>query len=167
MKRFLLAGLAWLLCLGSVTLYMNMREDARDSIAAQPALALQSAHARYDLEVTLTFRAEADPFALNTNAASDAGSISLNGVGILELAEVADPGVPWRAQLEGVVAGPNELFVQATPPGGYGMSHAVRVRLIKNGVPMREKTFWSEGGGGILGTLHFDLKQDGEDGHDH
>lgn len=167
MQRFFLAGLVWLLCLGSVSLYMHLREDVRDHTAAQTAAALAAAQARFDLEATLTFRAQADPFALTVDDAADVGSISLNGEPVMDFSEAAAPGTPLQLRLEGVLDGVNELLVQAAPPGELGVNHAVRVRVFRDGAPMTEATFWSEGGGAVLGTLLFDAVHPGKDRHDH
>ena len=166
MQRFLLAGLTWLLCLGSVTLYMNLRPDAGAGGAVLTAAEPHAALARFDLETTLTFRAEADPFALTTDDAPSVGTVSLNGVQVLDLADVMEPGRPHQVRMTKALEGPNELLVLATPPSDFGQTHAVRVRVFSDGVPLAEETFWSEGGSVVRGTLTFEIARRGEVDHD-
>ncbi|MGE4504393.1 MAG: hypothetical protein AB7D51_03530 [Desulfovibrionaceae bacterium] len=167
MNRFVLVAVVWLLCVGSVWGYMHLRDEAHPSATARKVYVLQQAPDRYDLEVTLTFSTQPDPFALEGDE-TRAGTVLLNGTPVADLTNDILPGVPWvQRDIAGVAAGANELLLTATPPlADSARSHAVRVRLLRSGQAFAEKTFWSAGGAAIVGTLHFDASSE-EETHPH
>jgi hypothetical protein len=173
MIRFLLVGLVWAVCVGGVALYMQARDAVRDAAVAAPGVAApQTAVADYDLEVTLTFGAQADPFALTVadTEPTSAVTVRINDTLVAEVPEDVAPGVPWvQPDVEGVVLGSNELLVQATPPlDGASVRHAARVRVLEDGRAIADHTFWSEGGAKIIDTLLFQAAPEGiEDDHSH
>jgi hypothetical protein len=152
---------------------MYSRDADRDSATVRSAPAPESAAKHVDLEMTLTFEPEADPFALGIGTEEDFHalplvSVRLNNKPVAELHEALPPGTPWFKQnIEGVAVGTNELFLEATPPVfDTQVRHAVRVRLLINGRTLADKTFWSESGEKVVGTLRFEFGHD-RSGGDH
>ncbi|MDX9973601.1 MAG: hypothetical protein RBU21_11510 [FCB group bacterium] len=172
MIRFGLAGLAWLVCVGGVAFYMHARDAWREDHQAIAAAAPEAAVRRYDLELTLTFDAQPDPFALVTTESSAAPvvSVQLNGAPLVALSEGIAPGKPWlQENIQGVVEGNNELLVEATPPLTDEESrHALRLRVLSQGGAVADQTFWSQGGEKLVGVLPFEVKHhDEEDASGH
>ena len=167
MRRFVFVAILWVVCVGGVALYMQARDAVRLAGPAAPVAAPQTAAAHYDLEVTLTFEAQADPFALTAEAAEPpvAVGVRLNNTNAVDVPEDLAPGVPWvLPDLDGVVFGTNELLIEATPPlDGVQARHAVRVRVLEQGNAIADQTFWSEGGAKITGTLLFQAASGGVD----
>ncbi len=108
----------------------------------------------YRVELTSTFDAAADPFAVRVDAADDVPRLLVRHAGqeLLRLSQdwhrgqmVAIPSVA----LEGRHA---ELFVQASPSAAEAaQSCGVRVRVIReDGALCDDQTIWTEGGGAVL-----------------
>ena len=112
MLRFILVGLVWLVCVGGVAFYMYSRDADRDSATVRSAP--ESATKNVDLEMTLTFEPEADPFALGIAKEEDPHtlplvSVRINNKPVAELHEALPPGTPWFKQnIEGVAVGINK-----------------------------------------------------------
>lgn len=160
--RLVFAALIWIAVTGGLQWYMT---ELKAAAPEAPAIFRQAAaEASYDLEITPTFSAEADPFALNTGPEKDPGlSVRLSGVEVLH-----DPGgAPGETvvlrDVPGLKAGLNEFHVSASPPpdvppGGA----AVRVRLLRDGLPVAETTFWNDAGT-VSGTFRVTLEQEKEE----
>jgi len=153
---------------------MHSRDALQESPSAQTAAAPESAASQLDLELTLTFEPESDPFALATDEKDldlpPVVIVRLNNVEVSAIHEGIAPGVPWlKEDIEGVVLGTNELFIEATPPIADIMTyHAVRVRLLEDGREIADRTFWSQSGENVIGTLRFEKGSDkAEREHDH
>lgn len=164
MKRIPFVILIWLVLVGGLTLYMDHR-DSRP-VAARTAAALDMAGGRYSVEVTPSFAAEADPFALAIGDAAETSalSVTLRGRDLLSLAGGNEPGVPLEiANVEGVTAGDNEILLRAAPPpDAPSRRHFVQVRVLRDGLPLADETFWSEGGARVEGVLRFAAPSAGE-----
>jgi len=172
MFRFILVALIWILCVGGVAFYMHARDADRETRTAGTAVAPESAKARYKLELTLTFDAQPDPFALSTDDSQSpsVASVRINDTPAAVLTEGTAPGEPWvKEDIPGIVVGTNELFLEATPPlEDPGIRHGIRVRLLENGQTVADRTFWNEGGSKVTGTLRFEIApKKNEDDHDH
>lgn len=166
MARFVLAALAWVVCVGGVSFYMHARDSYQAPRSVQ-AVAPEAAAARYDLELTLTFDARPDPFALSDDEAAPV-SLRLNGEALDSALDGVGPGEPWRLEgMQGVVQGVNELLVTANPPVGDARSNGVRARVTAHGQDVADETFWSRGGERIIGALRFTVGGQDGDGHDH
>ena len=171
MLRFALTGFVWIACVGSVALYMQVRDKVRLTTSVPTEQTPESAARQYDRELTPTFAAEADPFALVTSdaPAEPAIAVQLNGAQIAALTDGVAPGEPWRKDnITGVVEGANEIIIAATPPiGGLQSRHALRARVLSQGQTIADQTFWTEGGEKIIATLRFDATPTTGDDHDH
>lgn len=160
--------LVWIVLVGGLSLYMRHR-DAHAPVAG-PGVTLDIAEGRYALEVTPTFSAEPDPFALASDEGdSPAIAVRMRGREIVKAGDAVRPGVPIRVDdVQGFVAGDNEVLVEASPPGGETeQRHFVHVRILRDGLPVAEETFWSEGGARVSGALRFSLLGSAEDEHGH
>lgn len=158
----------WIAMIGGLTLYMHDR-DAHAPVAAT-AVKLSAAEGKYSVEVTPTFSAEPDPFALVSDRdAAAALTVTLRGREILARNDDVRPGVPILVDdIEGLVAGDNELLLEASPPNSEAdQRHFVQLRVLKDGLPAAEETFWSEGGATVSGTLHFSLRETEGDANAH
>lgn len=161
MKRIGLVILLWAVMVGGFGQYMARRVPAAQ---AGPA-ALARSEAVYRLEVTPTFAAEADPFALQTgNGEEDVVlRVLLNGVEVLRRGQGIPAGQPVSVdRAPGVLAGANEFYLEASPPvSAGGQAHAVRVRLFRDGIPVADHTLWSEAGGRIAGAFTLEAPEAG------
>lgn len=160
--------LIWVVLVGGLSLYMRHR-DAHTPVAGA-GVTLNLAEGRYALEVTPTFAAESDPFALASDTGdSPAVAVRMRGREIVRAGDAIRPGVPIRVDdVQGFVAGDNEVLVEASPPSDDAeRRHFVHVRILRDGLPVAEETFWSEGGARVSGALRFSLREGTEDEHGH
>ena len=168
MKRLGLCAFVWVLFVGGVTLYMGHRHSAMGQPAT--AMALRTVDRTYLVEVTTSFTAEADPFALRTDTSEEAPALLLR-LGDTELLRLSDgvvAGQPRRLEaVQGLTRGSNELFVKATPPTALEGRQFVQLRVLQGGQSLAETVLWSEGGAAVAGSLRFVLEEDEEDGHEH
>ena len=168
--RVLLAVAVWVALVGGLAGYMHR---PRSQPARQPlAPRLQAAEGVYALEVTTTFAVEPDPFALDAEDGSKPPAlvVRLGDREVLRKTSRLEGGAPIRVEpLDGLVTGNYELYVEAYAPAFLASkSQAVRVRVLRDGNPLAEKSFWTEGLGKVAGTFQFSLtaRDAGEhDGH--
>ena len=139
--------------LGSVAAYMKF-QAAHQVVAEAPQE--KAAKASYNLEVTLTFDAAADAFALQ-----DATSllVTFRGYAILKKTEPVIAGESLKVEdVAGIVEGRNEFFLQATPSDTGGASqHAARVRILQAENVVAEQTMWSPAGEPVQGLLTLEV----------
>lgn len=168
--RVFLAAIIWVVLVGGLALYMQSRT------VVEPAATwhAEEASGAYALEVTPSFSAEPDPFALDSDAGgASALRVRLNGEDVLVLTETVEGGRPQRVEsLKGVVIGSNEFYVEANPPLDFGdRACAVRVRLFEGDVPLADETLWSDAGIRIASTFTVNVtaheNETEDDGHGH
>ena len=163
--RIVLAVGVWIVFAGGLGIYMSQRDSGRTGPSLRATV--EAAQETYEAEVTLTFDVEPDPFALDTGESVAGLLVRLNGETVLRASEGVAAGDPVRVELENVVRGANEVYVEVSPPvGAARASHAARVRIFRGGVPGREETFWSEGGGKVTCVLAFEAVSE-EAAHEH
>ena len=165
--RPILAILVAVTILGGLSLYMSVR---RSAWAGRSTPVIEIAPGRFDVEVTLTFEAGPDPFALS---ATDAPSLSvlLAGTELLRETDTIESGKRQTIQdVQGLEVGTNEFLVQANPADTSGdLSRALRVRILRDLIPVADQTIWSEPGQRVEGVILVDLTSDTglhTDGHD-
>ena len=147
--------------------------------------ARKEAKGRYFLEITPTFSAEKDPFALqlDENDASNALLLMLGGKVILKVDDTLDAGEKIRIDpVPGLKVGINEFYLEANPAEEVvSLSHAIRVRvlhiregdLVETAEVMVDTTLWSEPGARVAETFELtlkakkDKKETKKDGHSH
>jgi hypothetical protein len=112
----------------------------------------------FTVEVTLTFAAGPDPFALDLDDAP-ALVVSFRGRDLLRRTEEIPAGQPIRIEsVEGLVAGANEFYVAATPTAqDAAVARAIRVRILRDGATVAEQSLWSAPGESVNGIVVVDV----------
>ncbi len=156
--RPLLAAAIVAALIGGVSLYMNARETAGPA----REFVLASAGGGFELEVTPSFAVEPDPFALTSGAGGAVPSalrVQVNGREVLNRTGRMEAGQAVRvAPVAGLVVGENEFFLEANPPlDQAGRAHAVRVRVLRDGAEVADRSFWSGAGGRIAVTFRLSV----------
>ncbi|HEY5672184.1 MAG TPA: hypothetical protein VIR78_00595 [Malonomonas sp.] len=167
--RFILTALIWLVVIGGLSFYIHQR-DARIIPQAQAQISVAMTAADYLLEVTPTFGAEVDPFALLDEGQAPATLlVRLGGQNLYRGEEPLARGEILQIEpVSGLVEGNNELYFEASPPFEEAhLNHALRVRLLRGGVVQLDQTLWAEAGGKVSGTVLFQLEPSAEAGNDH
>lgn len=158
MRRIAGAVLAWVVLVGGTWLYLNAQE-ARAREAAPIARPAPLTSGDYRLELTPTFAAAPDPFALRLEAGSapPALTVRLNGVEVLRRdSELAAGEALHLDPLAPLLSGENELFIEASPTGEAALqAHALRVRVYRGTSLVTERTLWSEPGANLSGAVLF------------
>ncbi|MBE7462319.1 MAG: hypothetical protein HS116_02390 [Planctomycetes bacterium] len=157
--RLALVAAIWAILVGGVHGYLHLRTDARPAPDARFERA--EAAGRYELEVTASFswRAEdaaPDPFALKAaTSAAPPLAFKLDGQDLPVWSQPLEAGQPVRtAPLPGVKTGIVEFLVRAAPPPDEAQRrHALRLRLLRDGEALDERTFWTEPGLGLTATF--------------
>ncbi len=155
--------------LGGLQLYMVLRERYRPPA---PTFVERFTEDAYGMELTLTFRAARDAFEFD-----DEGpvlSVLFRGDIVFAADDAVDANVPVVVDnIPGIVVGANEFVVHALTGGtDWDTSHAVRIRLLRNGLPIAEQTLWSDPGEPVRGTVFLDVPEalredEHEDDHEH
>ena len=153
--RPLLALIVVCAVLGGLRLYLQS-QNARQAVASawQPT----EAGGKFDVEITLSFDAGPDEFALDT---ADANSLVVEFAGRRLVSEKApiSAGQPILiADITGVTDGANEFYVRATPQTANPLaSNAIRIRILHNGVPLSDQSLWSAPGAPTEGIARLNV----------
>jgi hypothetical protein len=141
--------------LGGLQLYMRTRPQPA---GRQAGVAEHMAEGHFSVELTLTFDAGPDAFAVDLADAA-ALLVRLRGREILRRSEAIAAGQQLRVDdVAGVVSGHNEFYVQATPRDAVAaVSRAVRVRILRDGHPIADQTLWAEPGEVVQGAIVVDV----------
>jgi hypothetical protein len=139
------------LILGGLQLYLLVRPQRASGVALQ---AERAAAGTFTVEVTLTFDAGPDEFALDSTLASSL-LVQLRGQDLLRSSEPIAAGQQIKLDaVVGVVTGNNEFYVQATPKDGTAqIARAIRVRILRNGTALADQTLWAEPGELVQGAI--------------
>ena len=170
MARIGLVIAIWMVFVGGLGLYMRQRDAGASE--GPTVIRLETAAGQYAVEVTPSFAAAPDPFALQIDE-QDAGAALVVRLGEREILRVTDHvegGKPLRIEdVEGVVVGMNEVLVEASPPTDQAdRRHFVLLRVLRDEAAIAERTFWSEGGAKVAGSLRFEIAAgDREGAHEH
>jgi hypothetical protein len=171
--RVVTAIIIWVVILGSVTSFQHHRKMLQASQTNVALPAAEAAAAVYSLAVTPTFKAEPDPFALQTDAsqASAALVVRMTGTDLLRVTDQVAAGQALRIEaLPNIQVGLNEIYIEGSPPTVQGQQrHAVLVELFRNDIWIQQVSLWSVPGGKVTGVLRFDVAENegGTDDHDH
>jgi hypothetical protein len=160
--RIFVAVIVWVIFIGGLTLYMNQRGSV-DHLATN-FYEFEQVEKAYALEVTPSFILESDPFALTIDIQNSSPALLVR-LGEHELLNVGAPltnAETFKVEpLHSLIVGQNEIYVEASPPTNHFSTHnALRVRILKNGYPIAEKTIWSPPGTKVSGTFQFTLEAD-------
>jgi hypothetical protein len=157
--RILLAVLIWIVFLGGLGFYTQQREGA-----VPPPVREENRTAGVDglsLEVVATFDIAPDAFGLRAGEPSPSLLVRLGGREVLqETGEIPAGTRIGIAPLTGALPGLNEIYLEARPPVALD-SGAVRVQLLREGIPLAEDTFWASSGRLAAGTFRFTLPSSG------
>lgn len=159
----------WVVLVGGLSVYMQNREALE--LSHGEALILRPAAGIYSIEVTPSFAAESDPFALNLDETDKAPAIllRLGNTELLRKSGGIEAGFPIRLEnITGIVEGSNEVYVSAAPPGGHPQQrHFVQLRVLRDGNEIATTILSSEGGATVAGSLLFQVHAAKESAHDH
>jgi hypothetical protein len=121
--------------------YLRLAQSLRGKPAAEEESA---ASGKYSADITLTFDAQADEFALEPVSLffKRQDQVLLKREGFIPAGEpLAVENIP------GIVEGENEFYFECVPKeDGKQLARAVRVRLFHDGAPVAEQTLWAEPG---------------------
>ncbi|MDG2380893.1 MAG: hypothetical protein P8N76_04410 [Pirellulaceae bacterium] len=152
--RLLFAFILVTCILGGMQLYMELRPQPKAYSTPKELLA----DGNFQFEITMTFAAGADSFALDV---SDTPSllVSFRGVDLLREMKEIEAGKTLRIEdIEGVASGSNEFFVRASPrDSGTLVARAVRIRILRDGNPIVEESLWAEPGELVEGVVIIDV----------
>ena len=119
--RPLLAALILGALLGGLKLYMAVRPSRE--VSAPPKL-LPTAAGRFAIDVTLSFAAGPDPYALESDNAPSL-LVLFRGQEIIRETTILEPGaIVRRDDLGSVAVGANEFFLRATPQDSNSLARA-------------------------------------------
>lgn len=168
--RPVLAIMIWIVLIGGLSMYIHARERINPGRSYEVSAAADN----LALEVTTTFDVEPDPFALRTDAETDAAAllVRINGKEVLRRSDRMERGVPLRLEpVQGLIQGRNEIYLEANPPlDNSGHSLAVRLRVLRGDQPVADRSFWSDTGSRVAATfpVTIEAEKDAKAGtHDH
>jgi len=167
--RFLLVVLFWLVFVGGLKAYTWQRDMAASRTVAAP-VQVERLSGNWILELTPTFSAEADPFALETEDGAPAPiEVSLNAVPVaLDSLRVVRGDALQIENLGELQQGPNEVFVKASPPlHESDLNHGIRVRILDGQAVLADETIWGNRGALVSGSVTFKLKSEEVPAHGH
>ena len=114
----------------------------------------------FELDVQLTFDAGPDPFSVVTNDDDPAPSLIIEHQGktVLKKTGAVPAGEILHPKVSGIVAGVNEFYIAATPQdSGSLVPGAIRVRVIRDGVPIGKSWIDAEPGERIEGVVKINV----------
>lgn len=120
----------------------------RDESAPKERLA----SGKFTVEVTLSFDAAKDDFALDNDPAV---VVRMAGQDLIRADQPLTSGEPLRAEnVAGIVQGKNAFFLRAVPAQDF-MSRpcAARLRVLRDDAILGESTLWSAAGNVVEGEL--------------
>ncbi len=150
--RILLAAALSGLILGGLAAYMNLRPTP--GAGSGGPIVLQTASGSFSVDITLTFDAAPDSFAVDPSRAA-ALLVLFHGKELLRATEPVSAGQPVRIEpIEGMLAGENEFFVHAAPSDADALlARGLRVRVLRDDLPIAEQSLWSEPGEVVQGIV--------------
>jgi hypothetical protein len=124
--------------------YLRFAQSLRGQHHADAASESVAASGKYSAEITLTFDAQADEFALEPTSLV----LKKQNQVLLQRAELVPAGTPLVVEnIAGIVEGENEFYFACVPKeDGRAIARAVRIRILRDGVPVADKTLWAEAG---------------------
>jgi len=165
--RFIAIAAIWIVIVGGLAIYIHQR-DSKIVTAAQAKVPQTLTQDFFDLEITPTFAIAHDPFAL-TDEKTDRPPllIRLNGTDLQYDDKPLHRGEALRiSAVQGFIDGDNEIFFDASPPLAEShLSHALRIRLYRSGLPALDQTIWSEAGSKVSGTISYQPDHGSEEDH--
>jgi len=161
MNRLVLVALVWVVLIGGVTLFTAGKRPVTNELHPAVPPTGVAAVGVVSLEVSASFVAEPDPFALDAPAGGKALEVLVNGVetpgnGLVD----SGGGTMHLERIPGLRPGCNELFVRVHPPTAeWGRAHAVRLVVRRGDVTVLDRTVWSHGAESISTGVPFFLER--------
>lgn len=154
--RILLAAAVSLSILGAIYLFLDQQQ--KRPRPQRSIVAPQAAGGQFQIELVPMFDAGPDAFALDTQGAA-AIVVELQGQTLLNRTQVTPRGQPVVIEnVNGLVVGPNELFVRATAADSDPTAiRAIRVRVTRDEMVVAEAWLSSEPGTPAEGTVSLTL----------
>ena len=116
----------------------------------------------YAIELTLPFDAGPDEFSLEDTGDAPSLLVQMNGAEIVRRQETVSAGEsPIRLDnIDGVVVGTNEFYIQATPSDLADLKpKCARIEILRDGASVADKTLWSEPGDILQGTVRLEVSE--------
>jgi hypothetical protein len=121
---------------------------ARDVVAPTQYIPPEEATGAFAVELTLSFEAVADDFALEPQSLL----LKLDGKELLRRADNVPADVPLLLEdVQGVHVGSNEFLIEVAP--NSQASSAVRIRILRDHQVVAEQTIWAAAGEALSDTL--------------
>ena len=166
--RPLLAIILTVAVIGGLNLYMRHR--GRQWVAS-PLTVENFAPGIYALDLTFTFRAQRDAFALKDDPIV---RVKFRGADVLLANKPVDAGEILHVEpIENIVtghdeaSGVNEFYYEIlTGDTDTAIARCVRLRVFRDGQIMADQSAWSDPGEPVRGTLRLAVVDD-DAGHDH
>ena len=116
----------------------------------------------YAVDLTISFDAGQDEFALDVSEDATSLLVQMNGKEVVRRSgEVYANESPIRVEsIEGVTVGTNEFFVQAAPIDLASGANCVRVRILRDDAVVATETIWSEPGEIVQGTVRLEVSEE-------
>jgi hypothetical protein len=149
MRPLLVTALA-LTIFGALAAYERFVDTLPEQIHASEGAA--PAAGKFSVELTLSFDAAKDDFALENQPAV---VVRMAGRDLIREEEPLTAGRPLRAEdVAGIVQGQNAFFVRAVPAQDFmGRPCAARLRIFRDDDVIGENTLWSPPGGLVVGEV--------------
>lgn len=147
----LLLGMNWFLGLN----------PAGDHAHAHRELQVIEAPGDFAVDLTVSFDAGPDEFALDLSDDSPSLILQLNGKEIMSRSgSVSASESPFRIDsVEGISIGANDFFIQASPKNLASAGNCVRVRVLRDNAAVADKTIWSVQGEIVQGTVRLEVPE--------
>lgn len=154
MRPLLVAFLA-LTIFGALAAYERFVDTLPDP--AQAHQEEQTVAGRFSIEVTLSFDAAKDDFALENEPAV---VVRMAGRDLIRADQGVSAGTSLRADdVAGIVQGRNAFFFRAAPGQDFiSKPCAARLQVLRDGAVIGESTLWSPPGGLVEGELTVEVE---------
>jgi hypothetical protein len=169
--RLFAAAMISLCLLGGMSIYIHLQAQWRPPA---PVFEPPAAPGVYSLEVTPSFSAAKDPFALDVGDVADGSAILVVKLGkqtLLAKSDTVEAGSVIHVEsVAGIQVGKNQFHLSvAVPENQLTVSHAVRIRILRDGVQVADQTLWSELGQPVSGEVTLDVAppEEVDSSHDH
>ncbi len=151
--RPLIAIMVAAVVLGTVQAFLSATATPGRATASQAT----SATGLFTVDVTLTFDAGPDPFALRSDEAASL-LVEFRGRTLLrETGPLSNGDIITLGPVPDVEVGQNEFYLMAVPQPEKDVVHAVRVRILRDEELIAEQWLAAEPGQPVSGTLMVDV----------
>ena len=115
----------------------------------------------YSVELTLTFDAGKDEFGLDAEGDAPSVLLQLHGQTLLQRIDHVPSSATLEVKpVEGIVVGENEFYLQVAPADLLSLvPRAARIRVLRDGIPLAERTLWSSPGEIVQGILAIQVSE--------